>query len=151
MSFFDPFRREQDEGLGPPPPPFRIGGRAQRFWGWRRWLALGAILIVLITLANLARGFYTDWLWFDSLGYVSVFSKEIVTRLWLFGAAASIALVFIGANILAAVRFSPQGEARSLFADIDPEALRRITTIGLVTGTLFLAVIFGAVASGQWE
>ena len=40
----------------------------------------GIILAVIIAFFALAN-FFTDWLWFAELGYVSVFFKELLTKI----------------------------------------------------------------------
>ena len=51
--------------------------------------AIGIFLIVIFFVGlNFFRGIYTDWLWFDNLGYKGVFLKILTTKLWLFSVAA---------------------------------------------------------------
>src|SRR3990172_4011496 len=85
----DPMTQRSPGGgrLGPPPaifrlPPGRSGGRL--FTIGRRWLIAIAIPIVLFVLLNVGRGIYTNVLWFDSVGYRTVYATEITTRVWLF-------------------------------------------------------------------
>ena len=48
-------------------------------------------------------------------------------------------------------RLAPRGHEESFIEDVDPEAIRRMVAVLLIAGTLFLAVIFGSVASGEWQ
>ena len=50
------------------------------------WTLVIAGLIGLVVALAVLRGIYTDWLWFDRLGYLSVFTKILWTRVWLFAA-----------------------------------------------------------------
>ena len=51
-----------------------------------KWIVgiIVVILVVLILSASWLSTFYTDLLWYDEVGYTSVFWKRIVTQIWLF-------------------------------------------------------------------
>src|SRR4030042_5008109 len=153
MSFFETFRREDQGPLGPPPPPFRFGARR---WppvpGLGRWLVAAVILIVLFVVLNIAKSIYADWLWFQAEGYGSVYSKTIITQVWLFFAGAGVSLAFVLGNPLPALRLvrqRPQAGPRVI--PVDEAALRRIVLTAAIAGSLILAIIFGSVAGGQWD
>ncbi len=153
MSFFNErYRADDREDLGPPPPVFRIGRprlRLSRSLG--RWLAILVLVIVLFVVLDILKSIYADWLWFDSLGYRSVFSKTIVTRIWLFfGGAGAFLALFLG-NVFLARRLAPAADEGGLIGGADHAAVRRLVLVGLVATALFLAVIFGSTASGQWD
>ena len=40
--------------------------------GYIKWGVVIVAIIALFAIATLARSIYTDWLWFDSLGYLSL-------------------------------------------------------------------------------
>ncbi len=156
MSLFR-FQPPDDSGqLGPPPGPFRFRAQRRRFrlpGGLMRWgIALAAIIIVFI-VASIAKDIYADWLWFESVGYRSVYRLRIVTRIWLFFAGFGVFVAFFGANVYVALRLASRGLTGDTlsFGETDPAAVRRI---GLVIGAavvLFLGVIFGSQAAGQWN
>ena len=115
-----------------------------------RWsLVLGAIITVFILL-NVAKNIYTEWLWFDSLGYRDVYTKGLFTRIWLFSAGAGMLIaVFLG-NVLLAQRLARRQEP----ALLPPETIvliRGLTTFGIIFFTIIFAITMGAVASAQWE
>jgi hypothetical protein len=96
VTFQFPPRREDEGDLGPPPPPFRIGGRGRggrqrfelrSFGNYNRWIILGVVIILAYIVLNTLKSIYVDWLWFDGIGYRSVYSKVIGTQTWLFLAA----------------------------------------------------------------
>jgi len=153
MSFFETFRREDQGPLGPPPPPFRVGERRlPPIPALGRWLAAGVILIVLYVVLNIAKSIYADWLWFQAEGYSSVYSKTIITKVWLFFTGAGVFLAFFLGNLLLALRLMrrpPQAGPRVIV--VDEVGLRRIILVGIIAGSLFLAVIFGSIAAGQWD
>ncbi len=149
--------------LGPPPPMFRlpsgaVGSRLLRLG--RRWLIALAIPIVLFILLNVARGIYTNVLWFDSVGYRSVYATEITTRVWLFFAGSGVALAAIAANLLIARRLAPSAdtpefevseELRGLYSAIQSVPTRRVLLVAVGALALIVAVQFGSAAAGHWQ
>ena len=115
-----------------------------------RWSIVVAGIILLFVVLNTARNVYTDWLWFDALGYKSVFTTRLWTKIWLFFAGASVFAAFFLINIRIALRLARRGEP----AILPPETIlliRSVTRTGIVVVALLFALIFGSVASGQWE
>lgn len=141
------------EDLGPPPPPFRVGQEPQpRLGRWLRWLLVGVAILLLFIVANFAKGVYAQWLWFQDVGYTEVYAKIIVTKVMLFTIGAALALALLAGNLLLAWRFAPKGGYQEIIViDSDPANLRRIIAIAVGGVVLFAAVIFGAVAAGQWD
>jgi len=154
MSFFD------DRGdLGPPPEPFRFGGRGGGGGGTGefrspvplRWIGVAVGLLLLYIVLNVLKSIYVDLLWFDSVGFSDVYSTIITWKIMLFLAGAIISAAVIGANIMIARRFAPEGFEESFIEEVDVVSIRRVVAVLLVTATLFMAVIFGSVAGGAWE
>ncbi|MHB1005782.1 MAG: UPF0182 family membrane protein [Chloroflexota bacterium] len=125
----------------------------------RNRFALSLLLLALVVLLFWGTGLYTDWLWFDSLGYVSVLQRTLLTQLGLFLAAVLLfLLVFLG-NVWLARRLSrryeppynirggqiwlDQGQAPGL-----PEA--SLTTV-LIVVAFFGALLTGLSAFRQWD
>ncbi|MEX2160224.1 MAG: UPF0182 family protein [Dehalococcoidia bacterium] len=156
MTFpLDPTERGP-EGLGPPPGVFRFRPRRRRFsppGGLVRWGTVLVALILLYAVASIAKGIYANWLWFDSVEYTSVYRLRIVTRIWLFFAGSGVFLAYFGSNVLFALRAgsSEPDNSEPAFALADPAAVRRIALVAGIALTLFVAVIFGVQAAGQWD
>src|SRR3954452_18801750 len=129
--------------------------RTRRPGRGRILLIVGAIgLFILITTLRSIASFYTDYLWFQSIGQTAVWRGVLGTKLML-------AFVFIAAffgllwfNLFVADRIAPQ------FRPAGPEEElieRYYELIGRRTGlvrigvSLLFAVIAGAGASGQWQ
>ena len=141
---------------GPPPPPYEIEA-ARTTDGpsnlWVRLLIGLAILLVLFIVANIVINLFIDRLWFDELGYRGVFSKRIGTRIWLFFAGFGIAGVFLLANVIAAWRIPLTSTVAqtSPFREVPLQSVKRTARIGAAVGALFIGIIFGALAWGEWE
>jgi uncharacterized membrane protein (UPF0182 family) len=157
-----------DEGrLGPPPPIFRFpygdGGTTQRIAaprGMWRWIVVIAAIIAAFVLVNIARSIYVDILWFDNVGFRSVYTTQITTRIWLFGAATVIAFAFILGNALLARRLAPAADApgfevsyelRTLFSAIEVSAAHKVLLIVAVVLSFLAALNFGTAAAGHWQ
>jgi uncharacterized membrane protein (UPF0182 family) len=136
------------------PPPRRR--RKQRLSSRSRviLIVVAVGLLLLITSMRGIAGFYTDYLWFDSLGQKDTFRTIL-------GAKLTLAVIFIGAffvlcyaNLVIADRIAPR------FRPMGPEEelLRRYHEIvddrsGWVRAgvALLFAVIAGAGVSAQWN
>jgi uncharacterized membrane protein (UPF0182 family) len=117
-------------------------------------VVLAVALFVLLTSLRGIAGFYTDLLWFDSLGYRGVFTGVL-------GAKVTLALIFSAAfaillwlNLFIADRIAP----RLRPAGPEEEVIERYhELIGNRTGLVRLAIaaVFGLIAgvgqSGKWH
>ncbi len=74
----------------------------------RRWLpALLAIVVVAVLLATRVAGFYTDALWYASIGFSRVFWSLLGTKVALGSVAGLVAALLVGGNLLLARRLAP--------------------------------------------
>lgn len=90
---------------------FRSQERRRRAVAVAIGLAVG--YLVLTAGANL----WTDYLWFDSIGYVSVWSTNLLTGLWLGIAGVVVSFGFVLVNLVVSERLSPRLEALELSED----------------------------------
>ncbi|MGA8211363.1 MAG: UPF0182 family protein [Nocardioidaceae bacterium] len=138
---------------GPPPQAPRVPTRGSQ----QRSRALVATIIVMVIaffFVSVFTGVWTDRLWFKSVGYSSVFTKVLGTKVLLFIVFGALMAGAIGLNMALAYRFRP------LFRPASPEQvsldryrevvdpLRRWLLLGV-------AAVFGLFAggsgSGQWR
>ena len=71
---------------------------------------LSFLIFIAIIGFSIARGvatFFTNYLWFDSIGLNSVWIKILLTRIGLVGAFSLIAFAFIFINLRLATRATP--------------------------------------------
>ncbi|WP_210158853.1 UPF0182 family membrane protein [Microbispora oryzae] len=111
-----------------------------------------AAFVVLILIFT---GIYTDYLWYDSVDFASVFSTLLVTQILLFIVGALVMVAIVGGNMLLAYRArpmfgpgsfgSPQGADRYRLA-LDPH--RRLV---FLIGMGVLALFTGSSMAGQWK
>ncbi|MSQ21863.1 MAG: UPF0182 family protein [Dehalococcoidia bacterium] len=141
----------------------RENGGIPPFAGWEgvtalpgqlgRWLklvlAIGFVALLLVGL-NVLRSIFTDWLWFDNVGFLSVFTKILWTRVWLFLAGAGLFGVLLSVNVIVARRHA-RGES---VLPLPAEFLRwldRILVVGIIVGSLLASIVIGSTVSGKWE
>ena len=147
MNKLDALERLWDRSAPREPGPGKVR-TPQRTWGFRISI-IAVVLIVLFIILNIAKGFYTDWLWFKDLGYSSVFTTILKTRVTVFFVAVAVfAVLFIG-NLLLAMRLSPKGKSDALPLAI-VSLLRRFSWWGIIGVTIFISLIFGFVAQNNW-
>src|SRR5680860_610138 len=121
----------------------------------RRWwvvLLLGVALLALFG-SRLAT-FYTDVLWFRSIGYVDVFWGVLTTRLGLGTVAGAVMAAIVTGNLLLARRLAPRYRMPSQQEQVveryrelvDPYAGPLLITVGLIAG-----VLSGLAIVGEWQ
>lgn len=129
----------------PPPsfPTFRITGRIRLFIG----LAI-AVLFFLLLLQPLV-GTYTDWLWFDRLGYGGVFRTGLQAQVISFAVFAFIFFVFGAANALPVLGFRTRRRILT-YMGIRQRVLRTPMAAGTLAGVAVIALLFGRIGASQW-
>ena len=138
-----------DNGPSSPGTPRRGGGNGGSGGGGRLlwWMLIPFLGLILF---NTVLGFYTDWLWYDSLTLTTVFFTRIGASLGLFAAGAlAFWLVFVS-NVLLVRRLNPQGLADTPVTEAVQAVGVRITPIVLLVGAFF-AFFMGTGASSAWE
>ena len=109
-----------------------------------------AAAIILFIVLTIAKGFYTEWLWFSSLGYGSVYATILKTKVLLFFSAAIIfSILFLG-NMVLAARLAPTSETHFWPWAVVPQ-YQHGAKWGIILGTVLLSIIFGLVAQGNWQ
>jgi uncharacterized membrane protein (UPF0182 family) len=114
-------------------------------------IVAGAIVIALV-LFDSAIGFYTDWLWFDSLGKLRVLQTQMVARvgLWIGSAVLVTVVLFVNWFLI------PRRALAQLQLNIRGRQSQRLTlgarplTITLEVLTALVTVLLASEASGRW-
>ncbi|MFE9041750.1 UPF0182 family protein [Streptomyces sp. NPDC012421] len=140
-----------DRGGGPSGPRIRVGRPSRRA---RTLLMTLGVLAVLAMAFVMFAGFWTDWLWYRSVDYSSVFTTTLWTKIGLFAVFGLLMALVVGLNIWLAYRLRPPLSAMSL----EQQSLDRYR-MGvapfkkwvLLAVTALVGLIAGASASGQWR
>ncbi|MEU2064205.1 UPF0182 family protein [Streptomyces sp. NPDC013455] len=140
-----------DRGGGPTGPRIRAGRPSRRV---RALLVTLGVLAVLGMAFTMFAGFWTDWLWYRSVHYSSVFTTTLSTKISLFFVFGLLMAVAVGFNIWLAHRLRPPLSAMSM----EQQSLDRYR-MGiapykkwlLIAVTSLVGLIAGASASGQWR
>ncbi len=126
-----------------PTPP------AKRGWTTSSVFLILAGALALFILINIVKGWYSEWLWFSSLGYGSVYTTILKTKVLVFFSAAIIFCILFLGNLVLATHLVPKTEARFWPWTI-VRRLERIVRLNVILGTAMLSLIFALVAQGNW-
>lgn len=113
-----------------------------------------AAVIAIVVLSIIFTSIWTDLLWFRSVGYTSVFTTQVITRVLMFVITGVLMAFLIGLNMVIAYRKRPayrplsaeqQGLERYRAA-LDPH-LKLV--VAVVVGAI--ALFAGSSAGGEWQ
>ncbi|HEY5187252.1 MAG TPA: UPF0182 family protein [Actinomycetes bacterium] len=119
-----------------------------------------ALLITVVVLGVVVigfwifAGFYTDLLWFRSIGFSRVFTTELITQASLFIVFGALMAFGVGFNVWLAYRVRPA------FRGLSPEqqnldryrvALDPFRRVILIGGSLLLGFLAAGSAAGEWR
>ncbi|AMW12757.1 hypothetical protein A4E84_26685 [Streptomyces qaidamensis] len=140
-----------DRGGGPSGPRIRVGRPSRRV---RTLLMTLGVLAVLGMAFTMFAGFWTDWLWYRSVEYSSVFTTTLWTKIGLFFVFGLLMALAVGFNIWLAHRLRPPLSAMSMEQqNLDRYRMgiapyKKWLLFGI---TALVGLIAGASASGQWR
>lgn len=143
-SFEKDWQRWFPESRGGEPVTLTWGGRTTR-----AIIIVAAVIILFIVLA-ISKGLYTEWLWFSSLGYGSIFATILKAKVLLFFSAAIVFCILFFGNLVLATRLAP-GSGRHFWSWTIARRPQRTYKWGVILGTVGLSIIFGLVAQGNWQ
>ncbi|WP_223268447.1 UPF0182 family membrane protein [Streptosporangium nondiastaticum] len=140
-----------DRGGGPTGPRIRVGRPSRRI---RTLLTTLGVLAALAMLFVMFAGFWTDWLWYRSVDYSSVFTTTLGTKIGLFAVFGLLMALAVGTNIWLAHRLRPPLAAMSM----EQQSLDRYRMSiapykkwALLAVTALVGLVAGASAAGQWR
>ena len=97
-----------------PPPAAPSGPAAAPSRRNRALLPTVVVVGLLVVLFLLFVSFYTDWLWYSEVGFTSVFTKQLLTRVGLFAAFFALMFGAVVVNGYLAYRLRPPFRTISL-------------------------------------
>ena len=105
------------------------------------------VIIVLLIVVSSSATWWVNWWWFGSTGYREILTTRLIASTVLFVAGFVIATLFVGANLVIALRRT--------------RSTRPTGSLGVLTGRLLLAVLalftvivsvgVGSAVAGNWE
>ncbi|MEV7616444.1 UPF0182 family protein [Streptomyces sp. NPDC089799] len=140
-----------DRGGGPSGPRIRVGRPSRRA---RTLLMTLGVLAVLAMLFIMFAGFWTDWLWYRSVDYSTVFTTTLWTKIGLFAVFGLLMAGAVGLNIWLAHRLRPPLAAMSVEQQsldryrMSVAPYKRWLLLGI---SVLVGLIAGASAAGQWK
>lgn len=144
----------------------------------RRFARALPVLLPLAAVASLAffghriATFYTDWLWYDSVGYRGIFHRIYGARIFLFSVFGGASFLLAYVNLVLADRISPPtpvtmgtggagGNQLALYPTRTDQPIsrfwrfllsfRRVLDLLYVAGALIFAALAGYTAQTQWD
>lgn len=131
----------------PPPPPGRPGRS-------RALVITAAVLFVGFIALTAFASFWTERLWFQSVGYSGVFTTKLWTRVGLFLVFGALMAAVVAVNIVVAHRFRPWlqiGMPDQASLERYREALVPVGAWVVAGASLLVGAFAGASASNQWR
>ncbi|KWX67632.1 UPF0182 family protein [Mycobacterium sp. NAZ190054] len=117
-------------------------------------IAVAMVVVVLLLLGPRLIDAYVDWLWFGELGYRSVFTTQIVTRLVIFLAVALVigGVVFAGLALAYRTRpvFVPTAGPNDPIARYRTAVMARLRLVG-VGVPVAIGLLAGLIAQNYWQ
>jgi uncharacterized membrane protein (UPF0182 family) len=118
-----------------------------------RRIPLLLLLVFLVTSIPATAEFYTDWLWFQEVGYLPVFVRQLSARGTIGIVTGAIVLLFLWLNLRLALRTLRRRE----FTISTPDGPRVISVDSgrirsfMFAGALIVSVLMGLFSASRWE
>lgn len=126
-----------------------------RRYGNYGWIIISSIVFLVLIFGGKLIQLYTDWLWFSNLGYSIVFTKSIITGLWLALAFGALFFALVYANLWLARKLAPPPTIRFGEEIRLGERLGNIarSTLGILlfAGTLVFSGLVALEAASHWD
>ncbi|OLR90234.1 UPF0182 family protein [Actinokineospora bangkokensis] len=117
-------------------------------------LVVAAAIVLLLLVGSRLLGTYVDWLWFGEVGFRSVFSTVLLTRIGLFLAVGLLVGGLLAVSLWVAYRsrpvFVPVSGADDPLARYRSTIVARVKLFGIGIPVL-VALIAGSAAQSEWQ
>jgi uncharacterized protein len=120
----------------------------------RWWVVVAGLVVLLLLFATRLATFYTDVLWFDSVGYASVFWTLLTTRIGLGLVGGVVVAAVVAGNLLLAQRLappyripSPQEEVVERYRELVEPFARPL----MLAAALVIGLLSGLSMVGEWD
>jgi len=139
---FDPFERGGYE----PPREIHIPRPPRRFW---IGIGLFGIAVLIFLFASPLVTVITELQWYDALGFRDVYATRVVLQTWLFVGSSVVALVFLAANVVVALRVRTGPGLRAV--GIRRPVVRSLSGGIALGASALIALILSGGAGSQWS
>lgn len=121
-----------------------------------RWLLVIPLLVALLLLWPAWAGFYTEWLWFQELGYERVFTTTLQTKMLLGVITTLAAGLLIWLNSRLALRLSAARSRLIRYITLNKERVPLPDIVGFVERwgirlSLLVGIFFGLSVWDSWD
>lgn len=110
------------------------------------WIIGGLLFILFLFMSN-GIALYTDWLWFQAVGFKEIFTTELLAKIAVF---LVVALIFVCLFLINTQVARWQVKRNILFFSDDLLVAQQVTTYAVWGVALVLAWLVGTAASGNW-
>jgi hypothetical protein len=124
-------------------------------------IAIGGLILSALFLSGIR--FYTDWLWFDNVGYLSVFKTIFFTNLWIKLAIILLFAAFVFVNLLVTKKeiLDHKDKEKFITEDDNPFGEQRESVLEMINSknltwiflgiSILLSILFGTINSEAWR
>ncbi|HFB62179.1 MAG TPA: UPF0182 family protein, partial [Bacteroidetes bacterium] len=121
------------------------------------WIVLAVVVVIALYLFSLFVNYYGDWLWFNNMGYGSVFDTMILAQVVSFVLFFGIFVLFAAAQVNLAYKQGVHTRNNRFLREDDPRALilplyqgKRVFWFWMVV-VGFFGIVMASSASGHWN
>ena len=128
------------------PPIDIIQNIPTNFGPFLKWGAILALIVAIFVISTIGRSIYTDLLWYDGLGFKSVYTKILSTKIIMF----LVGMVIFGAIASVSLWFGFKQSKGEVTLPLPPElivVLNKAVIFGTIGAGAILSIIFGTVFS----
>jgi hypothetical protein len=117
----------------------------------RTLYVVAAIILALIVLSEVV-GLIADYLWFDALGYASVFTTEFWTKILLWAGGLVVTTAWLAGHVILACRLSPghHFQVKGVNWTLSASKIRKYVMLAGVGFGVIVGLGFAQGAEAQW-
>ena len=132
------------------PPIDIIRNIPTNFGPFLKWGAVLALIVAIFVISTIGRSIYTDLLWYDGLGFQSVYTKILSTKIIMF----LVGMVIFAPIVSVSLWFGFKQSKGEVTLPLPPElivVLNKAVIFGTIGAGAILSIVFGTVFSSRWE
>ena len=113
-----------------------------------KWGVVLLVIVALFVISSISRAIYTDLLWYDALGFQSVYTKVLFTKVIMFLVGAIIFAVLVSVSLWFGFK-QTKGEVTLPLPPEVVSLLGKAVGFGAIAVGAILSIIFGVVFSSN--